>query len=75
METLAELQDQLIALNRARAKGVRSISYLGNGITRTVEYKSDSEMQGAQNDLMRRITALQGATNRTIKVAASKGLD
>ena len=75
MEILAELQDQLIALNRARAKGVRSISYLGNGITRTVEYKSDSEMQGAQNDLMRRITALQGATNRTIKVAASKGLD
>jgi hypothetical protein len=75
VETLAELQDQLIALNRARAKGVRSISYLGNGITRTVEYKSDSEMQGAQNDLMRRITALQGATNRTIKVAASKGLD
>ena len=75
METLAELQGQLIALNRARAKGVRSITYLGNGVTRTVEYKSDFEMQGAQNDLMRRIAALQGATNRTIKVAASKGLD
>jgi hypothetical protein len=75
MESLADLQAQLIGLNQARAKGVRSISYTGNGITRTVEYKSDSEMREAQNDLQRRIAALSGNTNRTIRISTSKGLD
>lgn len=74
-EDIATLQEQLIALNRARAQGVRQITYTANNATRVVEYKSDSEMREAQNDLMRRISAMQGNGNRTIKIASSKGLD
>jgi hypothetical protein len=74
-EDLADLQAQLIGLNKARAKGIRSISYSSNGVNRVVEFRSDTEMREAQNDLMRRIAALQGNTNRTIKISSSKGLD
>ncbi len=74
-ETVAALQAQLETLNAARARGVRSISYMANGAQRTAEYRSDTEMREAQNDLMRRIAALQGLAPRTIKVASSKGLD
>ena len=63
-----------IKLNRARASGTRSMTYTGNGVTRTVEYRSDQEMQAAQLDLQRRIAALSGATSRTVRVSTSKGL-
>jgi hypothetical protein len=75
VELLADLQDQLVKLNRARASGTRSISYVANGTSRTVEFRSDIEMQGAQNDLMKRISAMQGNASRTIKISSSKGLD
>jgi hypothetical protein len=74
-ETVAELQTQLEKLNRARALGVRTITYMTNGATRTVEYKSDTEMREAQNDLRRRIVELTGGVRRTIHIASSKGLD
>jgi hypothetical protein len=75
-ESLAELQEQLVELNKARARGVRQITYLANGTTRIVEYKSDSEMREAQNDLIRRIAALQNSgASRTLKFASSKGFD
>jgi hypothetical protein len=74
-ETLDELQAQLIALNRARAKGVRSIVYETNGVKRSTEFRSDTELREAQNDLQRRIAALSGNTNRTVTISSSKGLD
>lgn len=74
-ETLTELQDQLTTLNRARAKGIRSISYQANGILRTTEFRSDTELREAQNDLQRRIAAMQGGGSRTVKISSSKGLD
>jgi hypothetical protein len=74
-ETLAELQDQSIALNRARANGVRSIVYEANGVKRSTEFRSDSELREAQNDLQRRIEAMQGGGGRTIKISSSKGLN
>jgi hypothetical protein len=73
-ELLADLQAQLVALNAARAKGVSVVSYVANGVQRSVTMKSDVEMQGAQNDLQRRIAALSGNTNRTVLIRTSKGL-
>jgi hypothetical protein len=75
VETLEDLQAALVALNKARASGLSVVSYLANGVSRSVTYKHDAEMREAQNDLMRRIAALQGNGNRTIKISASKGLD
>jgi uncharacterized membrane-anchored protein len=74
-ESLEELQAALAALNKARASGISVVSYLANGVSRSVTYKHDAEMREAQNDLMRRIAAFQGNTSRTIKISASKGLD
>ncbi len=74
-ESLADLQAQLIELNAARARGVRQISYTANNSTRVVEYKSDTELREAQNDLQRRIAAMQGGGSRTIKISSSKGLN
>lgn len=74
-DDLATLQAQLDGLNKARAKGIRSIEYASpNGVSRRVEYRSDSEMNGAQLDLQRRIAALTGGTSRTVKISSSKGL-
>jgi hypothetical protein len=75
VDTLATLQAQLDTLNAARAKGVKSVSYVGNGIQRVVEFKSDIEMNAAAQDLTRRIAALSGVSpDRTVKIASSKGL-
>ena len=51
------------------------MSYMAKGVTRTVEYRSDTEMREAQNDLQRRIAAMQGGGSRTIKISSSKGLN
>jgi hypothetical protein len=74
-ETVEELQAQLVVLNKARASGVRTVSYQANGVNRSVEYRSDIEMRNAQWDLQQRISALQaGAPRRTVLVATNKGL-
>src|SRR5437660_3160800 len=73
-ETVEELQAELIALNKARASGTSSVTYSANGVSRTVTYKSDIEMRGAQMDLQQRIVALEaGEPRRTVLVATSKG--
>jgi hypothetical protein len=74
-ETIEQLQSQLDALNAARARGVKTITYVANGSQRTVEYKADIEMNAAAQDLGRRIAALQGGGRRTIHISSSKGLD
>jgi hypothetical protein len=74
-ETLEELQAQLVALNKARASGARTISYSANGVQRSIEYRSDIEMRNAQWDPQQRIAALQaGGPRRTVLVATNKGL-
>lgn len=72
-ETLEELTAQLEALNKMRASGVSVISYVANGVQRSVTRKSDIEMQGAQRDLERRIAALSGTPSRIIRINSSKG--
>lgn len=73
-ETVEELQAQLIALNKSRANGVTSTSYEANGVRRTVSWKSDIEMRGAQMDLQQRIAALQaGGFQRTVVISTNKG--
>ena len=64
-ELLEELRAQLAKLNAARASGTSSMSYVANGVSRTVTYKSDVEMRGAQLDLMQRIAAF-GEFPRTV---------
>jgi len=74
-ETVEELQAQLIALNKARASGVTTASYVANGVSRSVTWKSDVEMRNAQMDLQQRIAALQaGAPRRTVLINTNKGL-
>jgi hypothetical protein len=73
-ETVDDLLIQLDKLRRARATGMLTVSYLGNGISRSVTWKSDREMQTAIQDLERRIAAMQGGGNRNIRVSSSKGL-
>jgi hypothetical protein len=71
-ETLFELTGQLEQLRKARVSGVSAITYMANGISRSMTYKSDKELDAAIQDLERRIA---GGGNRTIRVAASKGLE
>jgi hypothetical protein len=74
-DTLATLQAQLDTLNAARARGAKTISYTANGVQRSVEYKSDIEMNAAAQDLTRRIAALSGVSPyRTVLISSSKGL-
>ena len=74
METADELQIQLDKLRRARASGILTVTYVGNGIQRSVTHKSDREMQTAIQDLERRIAAMRSGSNRTIRISSSKGL-
>lgn len=73
-ETVEELQAQLVVLNKARASGVRTVSYQANGVNCSVEYRSDIEMRNAQMDLQQRIAALQGRWRRTVLISTNKGL-
>lgn len=74
-DTLATLQAQLDALNKARATGALSTEYVANGVGRKVSWKSDREMNAAAQDLQRRIAALSGVSpNRTVLISSSKGL-
>ncbi len=74
METLADLTAQLVALNEARASGARTVSYVANGVQRSLELRSDIELRNSQWDLQQRIAALQGRSQRTVHISTSKGL-
>jgi hypothetical protein len=74
-DTVESLQAQLDKLNAARAQGVSVVSYVANGTSRSVTYKSDIEMNAAAQDLLRRIAALQSGGGRAVKISSSKGLD
>jgi len=64
---LTSLRDGLV---RARARGMRSVSYDG----KRVEYSSDAEMAAAIADLERRIAAQENRGIRTVRISTSKGL-
>ena len=74
-ETVDELQTQLDKLRKARATGILTVSYVGNGVSaESVTWKVRSRNASRNTDLERRIAAMQGGGNRTIRVSASKGL-
>ncbi len=72
-ETVADLTAQLVAPNQARASGARTVTYSANGVQRSLEYRSDIELRNAQWDLQQRIMALQGRSERTVRIATNKG--
>jgi hypothetical protein len=73
-ESADDLLLQLDKLRKARASGILTVTYLGNGTSRSVTWKSDRELNAAIQDLERRIAAMQSGNNRTIRVSSSKGL-
>ena len=68
------MQAQLETLRSARATGTRSVEFTaGNGVSRRVEYRSDSELAAAIADLERRIAGLTGPRITTVRINTSKG--
>lgn len=57
----------------ARWAGTLSVSYQGNGVTRTVQYKSDSDMAAAAADLKRRIAAVEGTVAKNVVLRGVRG--
>ena len=58
--SIADLKDQLGKLQQARWSGALSTKYQANGVTREVQFRRDSELQQAINDLQQRIEELEG---------------
>jgi len=73
METLAELQDQLSKLRKARAAGTARVEFSDGQTRNVVEYKSDAELAAAIGDLERRIATLSRSPVTTIRFSYSKG--
>ncbi len=73
-QTLAQLRSDLAFLQSARRSGTSTVTYNGNGVSRTVTYKSDRELQAAIADLLQRIAELEGTGRpRNIVVRAQRG--
>jgi hypothetical protein len=61
-------------LQSARRSGTSTVTYNGNGVSRTVTYKSDRELQAAIADLLERIAELEGTGRpHNIVVRAQRG--
>lgn len=72
--TLAEMEDDLSALRKARATGARRVSFSMAGGQQEVDYRNDAEMLAAIHDLERRIAEARGRQPvRLIYINASKG--
>ena len=75
MADLALLQSQLGALLAARACAERTVRFRAStGEEREVTYRTDAELAAAIADVEHRIAAASGASVRTIRLSASKGL-
>lgn len=74
METLAELQDQLVSLRGARSSGASRVEFVSGESRRVIEYKSDADMASAIADLERRIAAFSGRRIGTVRFSYSKGI-
>lgn len=72
---LAELRELRGALLRARASGLREVSYSWQGGERRLSYQTDDALAAALTDLDRRIAQLGGTAAVTnIRFTTSKGL-
>lgn len=71
-----ELLAQLRKLREARISGVRRVEFdAGNGVRKSVEYKSDDEIAAAILDLERRLREKVSPSRiHTVKLSTSKGL-
>jgi hypothetical protein len=73
-ETSHEKQEQLIELRRARASGIRRVSFQIGEARREVEFKTDAEMRDAIIDLERRIANEEAEGRpRIVRIAPSRG--
>lgn len=72
MATLAQLQDRLDRLRRARASGVKSLEDARGSRT---EYKSDQEMAAAEQSLLDQIAALDPSAGAAAISYASHSAD
>ena len=71
MADLQQLRAQRDALEAARFKGVKTVTY----DNKTVVYKSDAEMASALAALSRRIAAAEGRSRRRVHfISTSKGV-
>lgn len=75
MADLALLRSQLDALLVARASATRTVRFRAStGEEREVAYRTDAELAAAIADVEQRIATLSGASVRTIRLSASKGI-
>ena len=74
-ETLTDLEMQLAQLRRVRVQGARAVEFSGgNGVSRRVEFRSDSELASAIGDLERRIASLNNTRISQVRIQSSKGV-
>ena len=68
---LSALRDLLV---RARATSQRRISYIANGVERTVEFRNDAEFRIALADIERRLNAVEGRSSvNVVSLRSEKG--
>ena len=68
---LSALRDLLV---RARATSKRRISYIANGVERTVEFRNDAEFRIALADIERRLNAVEGRSSvNVVSLRSEKG--
>jgi hypothetical protein len=72
-EPIAEMRTHLSALLAARSNGARRMTYTANGVERTVEYRTDSELRTAIADLENRIAQGEGRSARVHIITSHKG--
>jgi hypothetical protein len=75
MMTLAEARDLLRKLQAVRWSGDRRVTYIANGVERTVEHRSDVELRQAIGDVENFIGNLEGRGARVHVIHSHKGWD
>jgi hypothetical protein len=71
-DTLSNLEADLAALRKVRAMGAKVVRYRDG---RSTEFRSDTELAAAIDDLLRRVAALSSpGPIATVRFATSKGL-
>ncbi len=71
---VATLRADLEQLQRARWGGTNTVTYQGNGTSRSVTYKTDAQMAAALTDLSAKLAEAEGVLQpRSFQVFSSKG--
>ncbi|MGH6866086.1 MAG: hypothetical protein ACREDO_07965 [Methyloceanibacter sp.] len=72
--TPAEMRDLLRKLQQVRWTGDRRVTYIANGVERTVEHRSDIELRQAVGDLEREIARAEGRPGlQAVNITSEKG--